>query len=89
MPPPPKVRLPRKVWRISKNAPWGEWVDPNLPVAAPASAPQPEVSEDTWVTSSFDLANGVDVNEEPDTVPGDLLDELFAPKAKERKGPKS
>jgi hypothetical protein len=32
------------------------------------------------VTSSYDLLDGADVIEDPDTIPGDLLEKLFAPK---------
>lgn len=83
----------KKVWRISKNAPQGEWVEvkPALPAAVrkevkPAlpSPPVrdnelPEVSSGSWVTSSYDLLSGSQVIEDPETVPGDLFDELFAP----------
>ena len=40
----------------------------------------PEVSYGTWVTSSYDLLDGADVTEDAGTIPGDLFDELFAPK---------
>ncbi|HSV69238.1 MAG TPA: hypothetical protein VLI72_03935 [Methylibium sp.] len=33
-----------------------------------------------WYESSYDLRHGLDVNEDnPETIPGDLLDELFKP----------
>ncbi len=68
------------VWRISESSPMGEWVDVGAP-AAPRmpSKDLPEVTYGSWVTSSYDLLNGVEVVEGTDTVPGDLLDELFAP----------
>lgn len=70
----------KKVWRISKGAPQGEWVDVK---PAPASTLHddnlPEVSSGSWVTSSYDLLAGSQVIEDPDTLPGDLFDELFAP----------
>ena len=76
---------PKKVWRLSEAVPAGEWVDPNEDDAAAAAAPAlgalPEVSSGGWVMSSFDLLNGVDVSDEEVTVPGDLLDELFPPRA--------
>ena len=81
----PKAKAPpTKVWRISKSAPMGEWVE-IAPRSAPQPAPQPdkdlpEVSYGTWVTSSYDLLDGADVSDDPDTLPGELLDELFAPK---------
>lgn len=77
----PKTREPSKlVWRISQGAPLGEWVQ-RVPAAIHGPATDlPEVSYGSWVTSSFDLLDGTDVTEDPDTVPGDLLDDLFAPK---------
>ena len=79
--PKPAASAPAKrVWRISENAPKGEWVV----VAAAAAIPRPsselpEVSYGSWVTSSYDLLDGSDVIEDPDTLPGDLFDELFSP----------
>lgn len=70
----------KKVWRISKSAPQGEWVD-----VKPAPPPTlrnddlPEVSSGSWVISSYDLLAGSEVIEDPDTLPGELFDELFAP----------
>ena len=53
---------PKKlVWRISATAPQGEWVDPSQPAAAPPKLAEPEVSTGSWVTSSFDLLSGTDV----------------------------
>lgn len=72
-----KVKLPRRVWRISKKAPLGEWVNPSSP-AAPPREDLPGMSSDTWVTSSFDLASGAEIGEVTDTIPGELFDELFA-----------
>ncbi len=72
------------VWRISDRAPLGEWVDPSLP-PPPPKEDLPEVSSGRWVRSSFDLLNGVEINDDPNTVPDDLFDELFPspdPKAK-------
>ncbi len=58
----------------------GEWVDPDAKPEplGPAPGEVPEVTTDGgWLGSSFDLLNGTDVSEVEDTVPGDLLDELF------------
>ena len=44
--------------------------EPDEPVEAP---------DRWWRESSFDLRQGLDVREE-DTIPGELLDELFRPK---------
>ncbi len=74
---------PKRVWRISADAPQGAWVDPRVIHTKPAAKTDPslgelpEVSSGGWVISSFDLLNGTDISEAEDTVPGDLLDELF------------
>ena len=51
---------------------------------APGASKQPkdlpEVSHGPWVRSSYDLLDGADVTEDPDTVPDELFDELFPPK---------
>lgn len=76
-----KPNAPTKlVWRISESAPMGEWVKPRAQVNDKPAKGLPEVSYGTWVTSSYDLLDGADVIEEPDTIPGELFDELFAPK---------
>ena len=81
-----KATLPTKlVWRISAERPNGAWVDPSkLDDAAAPSADLPEVSSGSWVTSSYDLLQGTDVieDEDGDTIPADLFDELFSPPKK-------
>ena len=80
----PKGKL---VWRISEANPMGGWVDPGKhdsldPFDLSAEFPDlPEVSSGSRVDSSFDLLRGTDISEDDagDTVPSDLLDELFAP----------
>ena len=65
------------VWRITADAPLGEFVDPSAPTPpSPAVPDEPEPSG--WVVSSFDLKHGVEVREDGDTVPGDLYDALFS-----------
>ena len=83
---PPPVK---RIWRISQTHPLGEWVEQGPPAAAkpvralgqrpsPAVTTElPEVSYGSWVTSSYDLLDGSDVIEDPDTLPGELLDDLF------------
>lgn len=66
----------RLVWRISERAPMGEWVDPAHADEQALAPNLPEVSSGGWVISSFDLLHGTDITED-DTIPGDLLDELF------------
>lgn len=71
------AKTKRMVWRISDHAPLGEWVDPNLP-----PTPEPEHSDETpggWRRSTYDLLNGVEIDDNPNTVPDDLFDELFGP----------
>jgi hypothetical protein len=63
------------VWRISPGAPKGEWVEPAA-IPPPKVAP-PDRDSSTWAMSSFDLQYGADVTDVSDTVPADLLDELF------------
>ena len=76
----------KKVWRISEIAPKGEWVNE---AAAPIHKPSkdlPEVSRGPWVRSSYDLLDGADVIEDPDTMPDALFDELFPTKQDPPKG---
>lgn len=80
-----KVKPPRKIWRISKQAPLGEWVTPSAPPIGPPRADLLEVSYGSWVTSSFDLASGAEIAEVTDTIPGELFDELFDSPAKNQK----
>ena len=68
----------RLVWRISDRAPLGEWVDPKLPAEPKPKEALPEVSHGSWTRSSWDLLNGIDVNDDPSTVPDDLFDEYFS-----------
>jgi len=69
----PQVK--KKVWRISSDAPLGRWVDL---APSPVEPGQPEERiEPGWRQSSFDLAYGLEVEDATDTVPGELLDELF------------
>ncbi|MEP6876145.1 MAG: hypothetical protein ABI887_17455 [Burkholderiales bacterium] len=83
------------IWRSSQGAPAGEWIDRSAPPPAPArpaTAPitkLPEVSTGGWLVSSFDLLSGADVVEDDiDSVPMDLFDELFPPKAGTGEQPK-
>jgi len=69
------------VWRVSEAAPLGEWVEARA-ILADNNVDEglPEASHGAWSASSFDLLHGADVSDYPDTVPGDLLDELFKPR---------
>ncbi|WP_374384212.1 hypothetical protein [Thermomonas sp.] len=68
-----------KVWRISESAPLGEWVDVDTPVERNvAQDAAPTESTSGWVVSSFDLLKGTVVEEQdPDTIPDELFDQLF------------
>jgi hypothetical protein len=81
-PPKPTDPSDRWVWRISRSAPLGEWVDLNAPPPSPPPRPAelPEVSTGGWIVSSFDLLRGAEVDTSGDTVPDDLFDQLFPPK---------
>ena len=76
-----KPNLPAKlVWRISERALMREWVKPSAQLKAKPADSIPQGSHGTWVTSSYELLDGADVIEDPSAIPGDVLDELFAPK---------
>ena len=65
----------RRVWRITPNAPHGEYVDPDQ--VPPTLTHPPERPEPGWRVSSFELAHGLEVTDETDTLPGELFDALF------------
>jgi hypothetical protein len=79
-----KLTLPRRVWRATPEAPMGEFVDIDLttPLSAAGVAdvqarvldPAPVVD---WRSSSYDLLNGLEVNDDEASIPGELFDELF------------
>lgn len=48
-----------------------------LPQAAVAPSMGAEAAEPVWRQSSFELAYGLDVRDAEDTVPGELLTDLF------------
>lgn len=73
-PPPHVVKL---VWRITDEAPMGEYVDPNAPRKASDLKRSAEGHSPSWTDSSFDLLHGADVTHDPDGISPDLLNELF------------
>lgn len=73
----PLQRQPRRIWRMTTDAPHGTYVDSESPAPATA-APEREEAERSWLGSSLELAAGVRVTETPaDTLPGELFDALF------------
>lgn len=71
------IPVRRRVWRITEAAPHGEIVDAGAP-----KRPEPRVDDEApteggWARSSHDLLDGLEVSENPDTLPGELFDELF------------
>ena len=68
----------RLVWRFSESALQGEWVEPGTTDRDISTAAKEVASGSSWASSSFDLLHGVEVTEDnPDTIPGELYDELF------------
>ena len=79
-----RSRLPpddsrKRVWRMTASVPMGEWVPAGSPVEPPPQFDLPEVSDGNWVTSSYDLLDGLRVVETGDTISDPLMDELFGP----------
>ena len=72
----PTGRKKKLIWRISSDAPLGEFIDPDAEVLS-VSAKSPDIAQPGWAISSFELMRGVDISEDPETVPADLFDELF------------
>jgi hypothetical protein len=74
------AHVKRRVWRVTSHAPLGEFVDPDD--IARGQKPPGEVAgartePGGWLVSSFELAHGLDVSEEPDTSSAALLGEFF------------
>jgi hypothetical protein len=66
----------KMVWRISADAPAGEWVDPDVPTTTSPAETQPaDLSSGGWLTSSMDLLGGAEVIEGGDTEAAPLHDE--------------
>ena len=77
-----KQQPAKLVWRITAQAPHGEYVDP-AQAAAASAAPKATVDprENGWLASSLELLGGVRVSEAPmDTLPGELIDEFMNPR---------
>jgi len=74
-----KQQPAKLVWRVTANAPMGEYVDPRQAVSnPPASKDSVDPRDNGWLASSLELLGGVRVSEAPmDTLPGDLIDEFY------------
>ena len=70
---------PRLVWRITADAPLGEYVDPKIAARQKrTNTAGDEARERSWLGSSLELLGGVRVSETPmETLPGELIDEFF------------
>ena len=70
-----KPERQRRVWRMTPESPLGEFVDADDKPAKPTAQPGPdELQPSSYVRSSWDLLNGLEVTE---SAAGDLLEELF------------
>ena len=66
----------RRVWRMSREHPMGVYVDADAPLPRPAR-PADEAGR-SWQTSSFDLLEGLQVNESPlEGLADERVDDLF------------
>lgn len=67
----------RRIWRITPEAPHGEFVDVDAKADKPVAQPSPdELHPSSWVRSSWDLLNGLEVTE---SSAGDLQELFDAP----------
>ena len=76
-----RAARPRRVWRMTAEAPQGGFVDalPGelSPMTEGAEEAAPVRSHPNWMASSHDLLNGLEVSDFADTLPNDLYDDLF------------
>jgi len=78
-----KPSAARRIWRVTADAPGGEFVDIDLTeqaadtgADAPARVLDPAPVAD-WRGSSWDLLNGLEVRDHSETIPGELFDKIF------------
>ncbi|HKX94958.1 MAG TPA: hypothetical protein VJM48_09670 [Methylibium sp.] len=64
-------------YRVPAGLPGSYSTDEREDVARAQDASAPEKVDRWWYESSYDLRSGLEVSDNYDTVPGDLLDELF------------
>jgi hypothetical protein len=59
-----KISSKRLIWRITAEAPLGEYVEVGgAPTPQPPPAKPAETHEGGWIESSYDLARGLEVRE--------------------------
>ena len=84
----PAVR-PRKIWRMTADAPRGQIVD-SLPGALSPMLKEGETdqrrhrAQPNWRASSHELSLGLEISDFSDTLPNDLYDDLFSAEAERR-----
>lgn len=67
------------VWRISQSAPMGEWVDLSTQARAATQIPAlPADQRGTWMRSSHDLLDGVEIKDDGESVSAETFDEFFS-----------
>ena len=70
----------RRVWRISAEAPQGEYVDSRADetkAREPRRAPTSDVPNTNWMQSSIELAEGLDVIDSSDSTSNELFGRWF------------
>ena len=67
------------VWRVTPEAPMGEYIDPKHAATKVAGTHPPvDPRENGLLASSLELLRGVRISEAPmDTLPGELIDEFM------------
>ncbi len=74
------VPVKKVIWRMSGNAPLGEYVTADEAAGASGTAAEEAPGSSSWKLSSMELQDGILISEQPlDTLPGELLDEFFKP----------
>jgi hypothetical protein len=68
---------PRKVWRMSANAPLGEIVEIEKSPASEAISEDSDEWQRDWRSSSYALFTGLEVKDYTDRIPARVLDRLF------------
>lgn len=74
-----KQQPARLVWRVTPEAPMGEYIDAKQAATKVAGARVPvDPRENGLLASSLELLRGVRISEAPmDTLPGELIDEFM------------